>query len=257
VACFAFGVTSFVLGDDDTARSVLVEGSAEACIFGSASLEAQCSAAHAFVLASAGDWSSAEPLARSARALQRLHGLDDRPIMALVPAVSALVEARHGDPKAARADAALARRSIAHLSAGGGRPGLLARIALAEANLVLGDRVAASTLLDEARQLSDSIAGTGPVGDLIECLADRLRRGAATLPYEPSALTTAELRVLHYLPTNLTLAKIAELHYISRNTAKSHAAAVYRKLGVNSRSEAVDLARMIGLLPDDGSAATD
>jgi LuxR family maltose regulon positive regulatory protein len=61
-------------------------------------------------------------------------------------------------------------------------------------------------------------------------------------------LTTAELRVLHFLPTNLTLTEIAQRLYVSRNTAKTHAAAVYRKLGVSSRGEAVDLARSVGLL---------
>jgi LuxR family maltose regulon positive regulatory protein len=47
------------------------------------------------------------------------------------------------------------------------------------------------------------------------------------------------------------LSDIAERLYVSRNTAKSHAAAVYRKLGVASRGEAVDLARAVGLLASD------
>ena len=63
------------------------------------------------------------------------------------------------------------------------------------------------------------------------------------------ALTTAELRVLHLLPTNLTIAEIAGRLYVSRNTAKSHAAAVYRKLGVTSRGQAVEVAQRSGLLP--------
>ena len=257
LACFSYGLVSVVFGDETTAMSVLTEGSAEARVFGTPSLEAQCSAATAFVLATTGAWSEAEPLARSARRVQRQHALDDRPTLAIVTAMSALIEARHGDTEAARSDAVLARRGIANLSAGGGRPGLLARIALVEADLALGDTDAASTLVDEASRLAGSIAGIGRLADHIEELGNRARRGAGALPYGPSALTTAELRVLHYLPTNLTLAKIAELHFISRNTAKSHAAAVYRKLGVNSRSEAVDLARTVGLLPGDGTVVTD
>jgi DNA-binding CsgD family transcriptional regulator len=37
--------------------------------------------------------------------------------------------------------------------------------------------------------------------------------------------------------------------HVSRNTVKSHVVAIYRKLGVQSRSEAVTLSRRIGLLP--------
>jgi LuxR family maltose regulon positive regulatory protein len=65
----------------------------------------------------------------------------------------------------------------------------------------------------------------------------------------PSSLTTAELGVLHFLPTNLSLADIAKRLYVTRNTAKSHAAAIYRKLGVSSRGDAVTVAREAGLLP--------
>ena len=60
-----------------------------------------------------------------------------------------------------------------------------------------------------------------------------------------------ELRVLHFLPTNLTLSGIGERLFVSRNTAKSHVAAIYRKLGITSRSEAVELARRSGLLSDE------
>ena len=39
----------------------------------------------------------------------------------------------------------------------------------------------------------------------------------------------------------------SELH-VSRNTVKTHAASIYRKLGVTSRADAVDVARSVGLL---------
>jgi LuxR family maltose regulon positive regulatory protein len=84
--------------------------------------------------------------------------------------------------------------------------------------------------------------------DQLAELRERLDRSASSLPHGPSSLTSAELRVLHFLPTNLTLTEIAQRLYVSRNTAKTHAAAVYRKLGVSSRSEAVELARAVGLL---------
>jgi len=38
--------------------------------------------------------------------------------------------------------------------------------------------------------------------------------------------------------------------YVSRYTVKTHCESIYRKLNVNSRSEAVEAARRIGLLDD-------
>jgi LuxR family maltose regulon positive regulatory protein len=58
------------------------------------------------------------------------------------------------------------------------------------------------------------------------------------------------LRVLHHLPSHLTLAEIADRLFVSRNTVKTQAIAVYRKLDVSSRGEAVDVARQVGLLDE-------
>jgi LuxR family maltose regulon positive regulatory protein len=55
--------------------------------------------------------------------------------------------------------------------------------------------------------------------------------------------------VLQLLPTHLTESQIAEHLYVARNTVKSHLKGVYRKLGVSSRSDAVERARETGLLP--------
>jgi LuxR family transcriptional regulator, maltose regulon positive regulatory protein len=54
-------------------------------------------------------------------------------------------------------------------------------------------------------------------------------------------LTTAELRVLKLLPTS-TYPQIAATLYLSRNTVKTHLRSIYQKLGVASRSEAIDRA---------------
>jgi LuxR family maltose regulon positive regulatory protein len=54
--------------------------------------------------------------------------------------------------------------------------------------------------------------------------------------------------VLQYLPTHLPFRSIGERLSISRHTVKSHVAAIYRKLGVTSRHDAVDVAERLGLL---------
>ena len=64
----------------------------------------------------------------------------------------------------------------------------------------------------------------------------------------PAHLTLAELRVLRLLPSHLSLREIAARLHVSANTVKTQAQAVYRKLDVSSRSEAVARAREVGLV---------
>ena len=59
--------------------------------------------------------------------------------------------------------------------------------------------------------------------------------------------TDAELRVLKLLPTT-GYAQIAATLYISINTVKTHLRAIYQKLGVSSRSEAIERAVELRLL---------
>ena len=63
-----------------------------------------------------------------------------------------------------------------------------------------------------------------------------------------SPLSPAELRLLPYLQTHLTFREIGERLFVSRNTISSEVGSIYRKLGVSSRSDAVDQATAIGLL---------
>lgn len=78
-------------------------------------------------------------------------------------------------------------------------------------------------------------------------LLDRLRhRASADRPVE--SLTDRELEVLRRLPTLMSNREIAADVHLSVNTVKTHLKAVYRKLGVTSRREAVLRARTLGLL---------
>lgn len=83
------------------------------------------------------------------------------------------------------------------------------------------------------------LGSAGPAG-----LADRVA-GPAT-PVE--ALTERELSILVYLPTMFKSSEIASDLAITINTVKTHQQSIYRKLGVNSRREAVDRARALRLL---------
>jgi LuxR family maltose regulon positive regulatory protein len=65
-------------------------------------------------------------------------------------------------------------------------------------------------------------------------------------PLEP--LSGSEIRVLRYLPTHLSAPEIASELSVSTSTVKTHLRNLYAKLGVHSRTEAVESARARGLL---------
>jgi LuxR family maltose regulon positive regulatory protein len=53
---------------------------------------------------------------------------------------------------------------------------------------------------------------------------------------------------MRYLPTRLSCREIAGELYVSVNTVKTHVQAIYRKLGCNTRQEAVDRARALRMI---------
>ena len=61
-------------------------------------------------------------------------------------------------------------------------------------------------------------------------------------------LSHAETRVLRYLPTRLSAPEIADQLYLSANTVKTHMRHLYQKLGAHHRHEAIEHARVLGLL---------
>jgi LuxR family maltose regulon positive regulatory protein len=84
-------------------------------------------------------------------------------------------------------------------------------------------------------------------------LAEVLERlGEAPEPAADPAspgLSERELQVLRLLPTNLRAGEIASELVLSVHTVKSHMRKIYAKLGAHRRTEAVDRARSVGLLP--------
>jgi LuxR family maltose regulon positive regulatory protein len=68
-------------------------------------------------------------------------------------------------------------------------------------------------------------------------------------PRQPTViLTDRELLVLRFLPSHLSNAEIASECFMSVNTVKAHLKNVYAKLGVSTRAQTVERARLLGLL---------
>ena len=118
---------------------------------------------------------------------------------------------------------------------------------LARAYLALDDAAGARAVLRQAGEIIRQRPSLGVLPAQAAELAaalDRIGQG----PAGATSLTAAELRLLPLLSTHLTLLEIGERLYLSRNTVKTQAVSIYRKLGVSSRSEAMQRVRELGLL---------
>ena len=78
--------------------------------------------------------------------------------------------------------------------------------------------------------------------------SQRAELAADQLPGVSTVLTGREYAVLRFLVTSMPAAEIAGELCVSVNTVKTHVAAIYRKLGVRKRREAVLRARELELL---------
>ena len=211
-------------------------------------LQALCCTQLALIDVEHGDWEAAGRRLRRARAVQRVHGIEEYATQHPVFAVSALVEAQAGEAAAARSEAAQARRLTdrQHDLA----PWLLAQtlIVLAQTAVILDDIAAASTLLARAEAPMTLVPDAPALRRHLDETRARIEGHETQTQTGTMHVTTAELRVLQFLPSHHSLGEIADELGVSLNTVKSQVQSAYRKLDASSRSEAVEAARRLGLL---------
>jgi len=246
LAALAIGAADQLAGHSAPAQERFEDGAWHA---GSLALaQALCLAQLALLALDRDDAQRAIVTARQAQATLEQAQLAEVPLSAPVVAIGAFAEACGGSLEQARAhldrvakllppDAqlpswlelelrfALARTRLQLADAAGAR-GELAR--MSRALRLLPDAVTARSWIEDAWARADAFAASSVRG--------------------PGRLTLAELRVLRLLPSHLSLREIAGRLHVSANTVKTQAQAVYRKLGVCSRSEAVARAREVGLV---------
>ncbi len=112
-----------------------------------------------------------------------------------------------------------------------------------EVALKIGDDLAAERWLAEAEAALAQYPDAGVLRGRTKRLREALEERRMADP-----LTDAERRVLDLLPTQLTAAQMAIRLFLTKNTVKSHQRHIYRKLGVTTRTAAVEAARRLGLL---------
>jgi LuxR family transcriptional regulator, maltose regulon positive regulatory protein len=119
---------------------------------------------------------------------------------------------------------------------------------LAQVSLGLGDRARAAELADEARNVLAALPeGAQAQRDRLAEI-DRRIGGRPGLVWAVEPLTAREVSVLRLLGGTLSLREIGRELYVSSNTIKTHTQAIYRKLGVSTRRDAVQQGRHQGIV---------
>jgi LuxR family transcriptional regulator, maltose regulon positive regulatory protein len=143
----------------------------------------------------------------------------------------------------------------------------------ASARDALGEREAAGRALERGLDLAESdgllfpfllhpvpellerharqrTAHSALIWKIVTLLGGRTPVAPAAGPREhlPEPLSQAETRILRFLQTSLSAPEIASELYVSVNTVRTHMRHLYDKLGAHRRLEAIDRARMLGLL---------
>jgi LuxR family maltose regulon positive regulatory protein len=202
----------------------------------------------ALLAAERGEVAAADELAGATEQIVQQHGIEEYAGNALRMAVSARAHLRAGRWQHARADIDAAQRLLPQLEA---LPWLAAqtRLELARAHLATRESAEAQTLLAEAQSLLKHRVGFDALKRECAQLKADVRNAGQVPEGRSSGLTDAELRLLPLLATHLSFREIGERLFVSRNTIKTQAISVYRKLRVSNRSDAVEQAAELGLVP--------
>jgi LuxR family maltose regulon positive regulatory protein len=238
----------------------LVHGNAErATVDLTAAVEGGCGASQPVTIAHAqlallaigrGAWKEAGQQAAAGEALVKEAGLGDYSSSALVHVATARVALHEGRQEDARAVLAAAHRLRPVLDYGLPWLTMQVGIELARAHLALAEPGPARTVLSEVERVLELRPQMGILVEDARELHELVDATSGSDGAWAMSLTGAELRLLPYLATYLTFPEIGTRLFISRNTVKSQAVSIYRKLGVSSRSQAIERAVEIGLLDD-------
>jgi LuxR family maltose regulon positive regulatory protein len=241
------GVAAMLAGEADRADPVLADAvevgtDARARPATSTALAERC------VLAiRRGDWEQADMLAGQALAMLQAGQLDDYIMSPLARAMAARTALRRGELAAAKEHLARAARLRPLLTHAIPWLAVQTLLELGQAYLALDDFAGARAVLRQARDILQLRPDLGTLPAQVEELRSRLDTAREATP-GASSLTTAELRLLPLLATHLTFREIGERLYLSQHTVKTHAMSIYRKLGTNSRGQAVQRVQETGLL---------
>jgi LuxR family transcriptional regulator, maltose regulon positive regulatory protein len=201
-----------------------------------------------FVATDEGHLEEAEAHARAAQALVERLRPYRIPQTSLAPIALGRALAERGRLEEAQKElesGLSARRSLPGLSPW---PTLVGLLALAPVRAARGDRAGARAALAEARTILEAYPDAGIFPELLEREERKLRARKPRQGQLDGELTGRELDVLRLLGGELSTRQMAQSLYVAPSTVRTQIKSIYRKLGVSSRSAAVEEARAKGLL---------
>ena len=193
-----------------------------------------------------GKLARAQELADAARSLGK--GATETPPSSLAYLAAGAVYAARGQLQEARGELERALEFRGRVPNSSPWTTVEALAMLAQVLLDMGDRCGAAALVDQARLLLASLPDSA---EGLQARLERLEQQAAGRPKVVSLadpLTEREVAVLRLLQGTLSLREIGQELHLSPNTIKTHAQAIYRKLGVSTRHDAVARGREVGRL---------
>jgi LuxR family maltose regulon positive regulatory protein len=240
--------TAYLLADRaDRADPILADAAQVGTHLGALPAASAALAERAILAMERQAWPQAQTLAKRALGMVGAGHLGDYIMSPLVQAVAARTALHRGDVPGAHQHLARAARPRPLLTHAIPWLAVQTLSELARAYLALDDVTGARVVLREASAILRRRRDLGTLPQQAARLytqAFSVRSGMVGA----SALTRAELRLLPLLATHLTFREIGERLYVTQNTVKRQAVSIYRKLGVSSRSQAVQRAQDLGLL---------
>ena len=246
-AVLLLAVSQLLAGDLDEADDLLADVAEEGLALSAPEPVAVALGERAAIAIEREAWVRAEEFADQALDVINRSRMGEYPTSGYAFAVAARIALHRGKSERARDHVARAQRLRPGLTYALPSISVQTRLEVARAHLALADAGGARTMLREVDALLRRRPDLGTLPAQAEDLRSRLSTMRAAAP-GASTLTTAELRLLPFLCTHLSFREIGERLYVSQHTVKSQAMAVYRKLNVTSRNEAVERARDLGLL---------
>jgi len=254
-SCLALRGLALMLAGNAEADAVFAESAALARSLGIPDVHALALSERS--LLARDDHAAAEAFAAEAVGVVEESGNESYPLSALTYAASARALLRHGRWDQARAQLALALGLIPRVTEILPWAAVQVRLELAHAFLALRDDAEAKALLEEAGGILELRPDLGVLAAEAETLARELAMIHREARDGGQGLTAAELRLLPMLSTHMSFREIGDRLFVSRNTIKTQAISVYRKLGVSTRSAAVERAQHLGLIETAASPRPD
>ncbi|MCS5718398.1 LuxR C-terminal-related transcriptional regulator [Herbiconiux sp. CPCC 205763] len=234
-------------GDVEGAEALFTEASDVAVSNGNHDVHVLADAELAMVAMDQGRWVEAAGRIDSAVASIAEHRLNDYATAVPALAGAARLSLHRGVPTVER-DLVRAMRARQFSTYAAPTLAVRARLSLAKTYFAVGDGTTSRHLLREIADIELRRPALGALGDDVRAFRSVVDSAAPGAANGVPPLTPAELRLLPYLQTHLTMPEIGARLFVSRNTVSTEVGSIYRKLGVSSRSDAVDRATAIGLI---------